>query len=147
MSPRRRADGASAREPPHEPYSARLASPRPLFLLLGRRYPRGRQHRGTVRAPGSPDYLFNDSHFHLTNYVQNGTNIHRYLEIMGDKIGRSTLFGIPLQQQWSYGNSADFAPTYYLQSDAPLYYTHLRTPTSPAPISRCPSRSRRGSIR
>jgi predicted TIM-barrel fold metal-dependent hydrolase len=69
-----------------------------------------------------PDYLFNDSHFHLTNYVQKGTNIHRYLEIMGDKIGRSTLFGIPLQQQWSYANSGDFAPTYYLQSDAPLYY-------------------------
>ena len=41
---------------------------------------------------------------------------------MGDKIGRSTLFGIPLQQEWSYENSGDFAPTYYLQSDAPLYY-------------------------
>jgi Amidohydrolase. len=54
--------------------------------------------------------------------VQKGTDIHKYLEIMGDKVGRSTLFGIPLQQQWSYGNSGDFAPTYYLQSDAPLYY-------------------------
>ena len=41
---------------------------------------------------------------------------------MGDKVGRSTLFGIPLQQQWSYANSATFAPTYYLQTDAPLYY-------------------------
>src|SRR6516162_4176033 len=69
-----------------------------------------------------PDYLFNDSHFHLSNYIQKGTDIHRYLEIMGDKVGRSTLFGIPLQQQWSYANSGDFAPTYYLQSDAPLYY-------------------------
>ena len=35
---------------------------------------------------------------------------------------RSTLFGIPLQQQWSYANSGNYAPTYYLQSDAPLYY-------------------------
>src|SRR5580765_7032911 len=77
--------------------------------------------KNQTRAP-TPDYLFNDSHFHLTNYVQKGTDIHRYLEIMGDKVGRSTLFGIPLQQQWSYGNSGDFAPTYYLQSDAPLYY-------------------------
>jgi hypothetical protein len=68
------------------------------------------------------DYLFDDSHFHLTNYIQKGTNIHRYMEIMGDKVGRSTLFGIPLQQQWSYANSGDFAPTYYLQTDAPLYY-------------------------
>ena len=67
-------------------------------------------------------YLFHDSHFHLTNYVQQGTDIRRYLEIMGDKVGRSTLFGIPLQQTWSYSNSGDFAPTYYLHSDAPLYY-------------------------
>jgi hypothetical protein len=75
-----------------------------------------------ARAP-DPDYLFNDSHFHLTNYVQKGTDIHKYVEqIMGDKVGRSTLFGIPLQQQWSYANSGEFAPTYYLQSDAPLYY-------------------------
>ena len=67
-------------------------------------------------------YLFDDAHFHLTNYVQEGTDIHDYLAIMGDKVGRSTLFGIPLQQTWSYENSGDFAPTYYLQTDAPLYY-------------------------
>jgi len=77
--------------------------------------------KNQTRAP-TPDYLFNDSHFHLTNYVQKGTDIHRYLEIMGDKVGRSTLFGIPLQQEWAYENSGDYAPTYYLQSDAPLYY-------------------------
>ena len=67
--------------------------------------------------------LYNDSHFHLTNYVQQGTDMGKYVdEIMGDKVCRSTVFGIPLQQTWSYGNSGDFAPTYYLQSDAPLYY-------------------------
>ena len=41
---------------------------------------------------------------------------------MGTKVGRVALFGIPLQQTWSYGNTGDFAPTYYLQTDAPLYY-------------------------
>ena len=41
---------------------------------------------------------------------------------MGDEVGRSTLFGIPLQQTWSHENTGDFAPTYYLQTDAPLYY-------------------------
>ncbi len=41
--------------------------------------------------------------------------------MMGQRIGRSTVFGIPLQQMWNYGNSGDYAPTYYLQSDAPLY--------------------------
>src|SRR5881392_3019985 len=73
-------------------------------------------------AASNEDHLFNDSHFHLTNYIQKGTRIQDYLAIMGDKIGRSTLFGIPLQQTWAYENSGNYAPTYYLQSDAPLYY-------------------------
>src|SRR5467141_2308513 len=64
----------------------------------------------------------NDAHLHLTNYIQKGTDIHDFLEIMGNKVGRVALFGIPLQQDWSYQNSGDFAPTYYLQTDAPLYY-------------------------
>jgi Amidohydrolase len=65
---------------------------------------------------------FNDSHFHLTNYIQQGIDVRKFLDIMGRRVSRSTLFGIPLQQQWSYANSGDFAPTYYLHSDAPLYY-------------------------
>jgi hypothetical protein len=65
---------------------------------------------------------FNDSHFHLTNYIQQGITVPQYLQIMGTRVARSTLFGIPLQQQWSHANSGDFAPTYYLHSDAPLYY-------------------------
>ena len=68
------------------------------------------------------NYEFNDSHFHLTNYVQEGTNIHEFLNIIGSKVGRVALFGIPLQQQWSYRVDAKNAPTYYLNTDAPLYY-------------------------
>ena len=74
-----------------------------------------------LSAPTSP-YLVHDSHFHLTNYVQEGTDIRDFLKIMGDKVGRVALFGIPLQQTWSHRNSGDFAPTYYLQTDSPLYY-------------------------
>ena len=74
----------------------------------------------TAQAP--QDNEFYDSHFHLTNYIQEGIDVRRCLEIMGTRVGRSTLFGIPLQQQWSALNSGDFAPTYYLQTDAPLYY-------------------------
>src|SRR5262245_25707381 len=70
----------------------------------------------------SADNGYYDSHFHLTNYVQQGITARQFLQIMGTRVGRSTLFGIPLQQQWSYANSGDFAPTYYLHSDAPLYY-------------------------
>ena len=64
----------------------------------------------------------NDEHLHLTNYVQEGTNIRDFLNIMGSKVGRAAIFGIPLQQQWAFGNTGNFAPTYYLQTDAPLYY-------------------------
>ena len=64
---------------------------------------------GTASAvtPASKGHAFvvNDSHFHLTNYVQQGTDIHDFLKIMGDKVGRVALFGIPLQQTWSYGNT------------------------------------------
>ena len=67
-------------------------------------------------------YLFNDSHVHLTNYVQEGPRLEQFVELMGDLVGRATLFGIPLQQEWSYRISGAHAPTYYLQTDAPLYY-------------------------
>src|SRR5258705_2814345 len=73
-------------------------------------------------APPDASYVVNDSHLHLTNYVQEGTDIHAFLKVMGHKVGRVALFGIPLQQQWSYGNTGSYAPTYYLQTDAPLYY-------------------------
>ena len=42
---------------------------------------------------------FYDSHFHLTNYVQQGITPREFLRIMGSRVGRSTIFGIPLQQQ------------------------------------------------
>ena len=79
----------------------------------------------TVMAQGTaapPPSDFDDSHFHLTNYIQEGIDVRELLNMMGTRVGRSTLFGIPLQQTWSYENSGSFAPTYYLQSDAPLYY-------------------------
>lgn len=76
----------------------------------------------TAQSRPSEQPELNDVHFHLTNYIQQGTDIRDFLEIMGNKVGRVALFGIPLQQDWSYQNSGDFAPTYYLQTDAPLYY-------------------------
>src|SRR4029079_13624125 len=73
-------------------------------------------------ARGEGAYLFDDAHFHLTNYIQKGLTAKQYVAMMGNVVKRSTLFGIPLQQTWSYGNSGDFAPYYYLQTDSPLYY-------------------------
>src|SRR3954468_15553548 len=77
---------------------------------------------GAPQQPPAAAYELNDTHFHLTNYVQEGANIRDFLKLMGTTVGRAALFGIPLQQQWSYGNTGSFAPTYYLQTDAPLYY-------------------------
>ncbi len=72
-------------------------------------------------ATSSP-LKFNDSHIHLTNYVQEGIDVRRLLELMGDRVERAALFGVPLQQKWSHRISGDHPPTYYLHSNARLYY-------------------------
>lgn len=74
------------------------------------------------REKTTSGFQFDDCHFHLTNYIQEGITVRKFLGIMGTRVGRSTLFGIPLQQQWSYRISGDQAPTYYLDTDARLYY-------------------------
>ncbi len=88
-----------------------------LFLLLA---------LGTLvitKAQSNDKILFHDAHFHITNYIQEGIEMEFYVDsIMGDKVGRSTVFGLPLQQQWSYRVTGEAAPTYYLDTDAPLYY-------------------------
>jgi hypothetical protein len=71
---------------------------------------------------GGSAYDFNDSHFHLTNYIQQGPTLSEFLKMMGDRTGRAAVFGIPLQQKWDYFESGDRAPDYYLLSDAELYY-------------------------
>jgi amidohydrolase family protein len=70
----------------------------------------------------TPSYAFNDSHFHLTNFTQEGPSLRDFLAMMDGKAGRVAIFGSPFQQQWSYRIDGDHAPTYYLHSDSPLYY-------------------------
>ena len=98
----------------------------PAFLAIALALSLGlapRAHAAPAPAPAKPQgYEFDDSHFHLTNYIQEGITPQQFLKIMGTRVGRSTLFGIPLQQQWSFRNSGDDAPTYYLDTDSPLYY-------------------------
>src|SRR5215469_8546818 len=96
--------------------ASRISYPVSVCLLLGTAF------LAAAQTNASDEPLVNDEHVHITNYIQQGTDIRDFLKLMGKKVGRSALFGIPLQQQWSYGNSGDYAPTYYLQTDAPLYY-------------------------
>jgi len=75
-----------------------------------------------AQAGDGAGVALNDVHFHLTNYVQRGPDIHEFLKMMGDSVGRVALFGIPLQQEWRADINGNRGPTYYLQTDAPLYY-------------------------
>ena len=94
---------------------------RSRWLALGA----GASTRKAPRLPPSSDtssYEFNDSHFHLTNYIQRGHGRSRFLKIMGDTrrarraVRHSAAAGV------DDAVSGDNAPTYYLHTDAPLYY-------------------------
>src|SRR3954466_10099934 len=75
--------------------------------------------RGTTdAAPAAP--LFNDVHFHLTNYVQEGPTAEQFLRLVGPRVGRIAMVGIPLQQEWSHEVSGASAPTYSPPWRAPL---------------------------
>ena len=79
------------------------------------------QH-AVAETSDTSSYEFDDSHFHLTNYIQRGIGLGDFLRMMGARVGHVALFGIPLQQQWSARVDGDNPPTYYLNTDAPLYY-------------------------
>ena len=74
------------------------------------------------QPPANGHVVLNDVHFHLTNYIQRGPSLRDFLKLMGDSVGRVALFGSPLQQEWLDPVTGANAPTYYLHSDAPLYY-------------------------
>jgi hypothetical protein len=93
-----------------------------LALLVAVAVPRANRLAAAPQAAPAQDYVLNDAHLHLTNYIQEGQTLKGFLKVMGDKVGRVAVFGLPLQQMWDKNNSGDYAPTYYLQSDAPLYY-------------------------
>ena len=74
-----------------------------------------------LSAPVSAQDDYYDAHVHLTNYIQEGISARQYLEVVGERVGRSVLFGIPLQLHWSNRVTGDIAPTYYLDADTALY--------------------------
>ncbi len=76
----------------------------------------------TLVAPAAAQPEFHDAHFHPTDYIQREIDLVDFLGMMGDRVGRVALMGIPLQQKWDHLVSGDRAPDYYLRSDSPLYY-------------------------
>ncbi len=87
----------------------------------------------TPAVVGSSD-TFNDSNFHLTNYVQQGIDIHQLLQIMGKRVRRSTLFGMPLQQQCYYSFTDAYIASVYraLSRDEQARFDPMITGFNPA---------------
>lgn len=48
-------------------------------------------------APHTDSFEANDSHLHLVNFTQEGTNIHDIVAMMGANVGRAAVSGVPLQ--------------------------------------------------
>ncbi|HJW08601.1 MAG TPA: amidohydrolase family protein [Holophagaceae bacterium] len=73
-----------------------------------------------------PDDAINDSHFHIANYAMQGAHLHEFVhDYMGDKVLRSVVSGLPLQQKWdSFEQFAGgrMPPNYYMGPKAGLYY-------------------------
>jgi hypothetical protein len=86
-------------------------------------------------AHRSAAYDFNDSHFHLTNYIQEGISLPEFLRVMDNKTGRAAVFGIPLQQKWDYFESGARAPT--IIYSRMRSFTTIRSRTRSSPINTC----------
>jgi len=70
-----------------------------------------------------------DTHMHNSNYAGQGIPIRKFIGDYGqEKVVRSVLMPIPLQQKWdAYEHFADdkMPPNYYLGSEGELYYSAL----------------------
>jgi hypothetical protein len=64
---------------------------------------------GCASSAQARDYDFSDCHVHLTNYSQEGVRVENLLALMGPRVKRAALFGIPLQQLCSDRVSGDNA--------------------------------------
>src|SRR5215470_8464860 len=99
--------------------------------------------RAEAQEPSQDEYKYNDSHFHLTNYVQEGTNIKDYVAMMGKVVKRSTLFfGIPLQQMWQFTNTGTYAPRTTFSPTRRSTTIHFPMLSLRWPTRRCHPRSR-----
>ncbi len=85
--------------------------------------------QSSLRAPASAapggDQLV-DVHFHVSNYAYQGVSLKTLIDrYMGDRIIRSVLMPLPLQQKWDWFEhyaQDRLPPTYYLGPKAELYY-------------------------
>jgi len=81
---------------------------------------------GPQRAAVAPPDQYIDSHFHIANYAMQGVPLKEFVDkYMGDKIARSVVFPLPLEQKWDpYEHYAGdkMPPNYYMGPKAGMYY-------------------------
>jgi hypothetical protein len=81
---------------------------------------------GPQRAAVAPPDQLIDSHFHIANYAMQGVPLKEFIDkYMGDKIARSVVFPLPLEQKWDpYEHYAGdkMPPNYYMGPKAGMYY-------------------------
>ena len=130
MSARSRARSTKAVAAPDLHTDARVmaqtrARLRPLVFLLvaGAAALTGWMTTHARNAESQSDGEFNDSHFHLTNYVQKGTTLRDFLEDHGRRrsAGRRCS-GSRCSRPGRTRTRVTLRRRYYLQTDAPLYY-------------------------
>jgi len=67
-----------------------------------------------------------DSHFHIANYAMQGVPLKTLIDkYMGDKVVRSVVFPLPLQQKWDrfeHYAGDKMPPNYYMGPKAGMYY-------------------------
>ena len=80
----------------------------------------------TSILPAHATEAYVDSHFHIANYAMQGIPLKTLIDqYMGDKIARSVVFALPLQQKWDrFEHFAEdkIAPNYYMGPKAGMYY-------------------------
>jgi predicted TIM-barrel fold metal-dependent hydrolase len=85
----------------------------PLMLLIW-----------TIAAHATDEVI--DSHFHIANYAMQGVPLKMLIDkYMGDKVVRSVVFPLPLQQKWDrFEHYAEdkIPPNYYMGPKAGMYY-------------------------
>ena len=91
--------------------------------------------------------VLTDSHFHLTNYIQRGPTLKQFLPLLGDASGAWRCSAFRYSRSGSTPSTGNNAPTYYLHSDAPLYYYSFVDANIAMEYRRSRPPNRRGSTR
>lgn len=77
-----------------------------------------------VAVHAADEYI--DSHFHIANYAMQGVPLKTLIDkYMGDKVVRSVVFPLPLQQKWDrfeHYAGDKMPPNYYMGPKAGMYY-------------------------